>query len=87
MPPRSAFGQALYHIWLCIFTLIVFGVFILAFVAQSGAITMPQWARGWETATPEVRAEYAAALFTCVILLFILFFFSGLLQMMRMGVL
>ncbi|KAI0599221.1 hypothetical protein F4775DRAFT_591669 [Biscogniauxia sp. FL1348] len=60
---------ALYSALQAVFALIIFTIFILAFVIQSGGIVLPQWAETWQGVSPDLIPEYAGALLgsICVI--------------------
>ncbi|KAK3934151.1 hypothetical protein QBC46DRAFT_274395 [Diplogelasinospora grovesii] len=83
--PSSPFARALYHTWLWLFTVLVIMIFIMAWLVQANVIVMPRWAVDWSDASPDVRAEYAAALLTCVCVLFLLFSAAVVVQMRREG--
>ncbi|KAI1505728.1 hypothetical protein F5X99DRAFT_404764 [Biscogniauxia marginata] len=63
------FRLALYSALQTVFALFLFALFIIAFVIQSGGITLPEWAKTWQDAPPELLPGYAGALLgsICVI--------------------
>ncbi|KAI5924223.1 hypothetical protein F4810DRAFT_709941 [Camillea tinctor] len=60
------FRLALYSAMQAVFALIIFIIFILAFVIQSGGIVLPQWAKTWQGVSPDLIPEYAGALLGAV---------------------
>ncbi|KAK8065223.1 hypothetical protein PG997_011970 [Apiospora hydei] len=71
---NSRFRGAMLMIAQAMVTLIVILVFAVAFAVQAGTLTMPDWADTWQGVEPELRRTYAASLLGTITLLFILFF-------------
>ncbi|KAH8682113.1 hypothetical protein BX600DRAFT_505731 [Xylariales sp. PMI_506] len=82
-PKPSAFALALRGVAQLIFAVVLLLIFVFAFLVQSGAVILPQWAIYWGNVDKDTRTEYAAALLVCTCVLFVLFFGVGLLQIMR----
>ncbi|KAK2599133.1 hypothetical protein QQS21_005394 [Conoideocrella luteorostrata] len=78
-----ALKEALYNIWRFIFMIILFGVWVLAWLVESEAIILPAWAKDFSVAAPELRAQYAAALMSCVSIVFVLLLIVAVFQMRR----
>lgn len=52
-----------------LFALLIFIVFVLAFVIQSNAIILPAWTKTFQGVTPEQQAQYSAALLSIIIVI------------------
>ncbi|KAI1352860.1 glycosyl hydrolase family 61-domain-containing protein [Xylaria sp. FL0043] len=66
---RAEFRQSLLEIVQVLFALLIFIIFILAFVIQSDAIVLPPWTKTFQGATPEQQAQYSAALLSVIIVI------------------
>ncbi|KAI1759296.1 hypothetical protein GGR53DRAFT_152200 [Hypoxylon sp. FL1150] len=79
----SAFLQSFYGFLQTVFALLVFAIFVIAWAVETGTISLPQWAKAWNNATPEEVTTYTAVLVPSVSVLFLLFFFAGFLMMRK----
>ncbi|KAI0503240.1 glycosyl hydrolase family 61-domain-containing protein [Xylaria bambusicola] len=52
-----------------LFAILIFIVFVLAFVIQSSAIDLPPWTKTFQGATPEQQTQYSAALLSVVLVI------------------
>ncbi|KAI1640622.1 hypothetical protein F4809DRAFT_637425 [Biscogniauxia mediterranea] len=60
-----------------VFALIIFTIFVLAFVIQAGGIVLPQWAKTWQGVSPDLIPEYAGALLGSICVIAGLFTIAG----------
>ncbi|KAI1384837.1 uncharacterized protein F4822DRAFT_374605 [Hypoxylon trugodes] len=80
---RSYFRRSFTGILQTIFALVLFAIFVIAWLVQAGSIKLPQWAKALDGVTPEVQATYTAALIPAVLIVALLFFSAGLFMMMK----
>ncbi len=66
---RAEFRQSLIEIVQVLFAILIFIIFILAFVIQSEAIVLPAWTKTFQGATPDLQAQYSAALLSVIIVI------------------
>ncbi|KAI1120334.1 hypothetical protein F5Y10DRAFT_134100 [Nemania abortiva] len=65
---RAEFRKSLLEIVQVLFAILIIIVFILAFVIQSGAITLPAWTKTFQGATPEQQTQYSGALLSVILI-------------------
>ncbi|KAI1146985.1 hypothetical protein F4825DRAFT_168448 [Nemania diffusa] len=66
---RAEFRRSLVEIAQVLFAILIFIVFILAFVIQSGAITLPPWTKTFQGATAAQQTQYSAALLSVILVI------------------
>jgi len=66
---RAEFRRNLKGIVQVLFAAVIFLVFVLAFVIQGGGITLPDWTRTFQGATPEQQSQYTAALLSVILVI------------------
>ncbi|KAI2465533.1 hypothetical protein F4781DRAFT_435291 [Annulohypoxylon bovei var. microspora] len=66
-----------------VFALALFTIFVICFLVEDEAITLPRWAKAWNGVSSELQEVYAAVLIPVVLILALLFFFAGFAFMMR----
>ncbi|KAI3323828.1 hypothetical protein HD806DRAFT_534947 [Xylariaceae sp. AK1471] len=66
---RAEFRENLLGILQFLFAILVFVVFVLAFVIQSEGIILPQWTKTFQGVTPEQQNQYAAALLSVILVI------------------
>ncbi|KAJ3577734.1 hypothetical protein NPX13_g2833 [Xylaria arbuscula] len=66
---RAEFRETLTEIIQVLFAILIFVVFILAFVIQSSAIALPPWTKTFQGATPEQQTQYSAALLSVILVI------------------
>ncbi|TGJ82862.1 hypothetical protein E0Z10_g5901 [Xylaria hypoxylon] len=66
---RAELRQNLADIVQVLFAILIFIIFILAFVIQSKAIELPQWTKTFQGATLEQQSAYSAALLSVVLVI------------------
>ncbi|KAI0113677.1 hypothetical protein GGR51DRAFT_556826 [Nemania sp. FL0031] len=64
---RAEFRRTVAEIAQVLFAILIFIVFILAFVIQSEAIVLPAWTKTFQGATPEQQTQYSAALLSVIL--------------------
>ncbi|KAI2631767.1 hypothetical protein GGS21DRAFT_522999 [Xylaria nigripes] len=74
---RAEFRKTLAGIVQVIFAILIFIIFILAFVIQSGAIVLPQWTRTFQGVSPEQQSEFTAALLSVIIVISVFILGAG----------
>ncbi|KAI1457802.1 hypothetical protein F4805DRAFT_165917 [Annulohypoxylon moriforme] len=81
--PISSIKRSATGILQTVFTLAVIAIFVICFLVQDEAITLPQWAKAWNGISPELQKVYTAVLIPVVLILAVLFFFAGFALMVR----
>ncbi|TRX92248.1 hypothetical protein FHL15_006863 [Xylaria flabelliformis] len=66
---RAEFRETLIDILQVLFAILIFIVFVLAFVIQSEAIVLPPWTKTFQGATPEQQSQYSAALLSVILII------------------
>ncbi|KAI1170318.1 glycosyl hydrolase family 61-domain-containing protein [Nemania sp. FL0916] len=66
---RAELRENLLGIAKVLFALLIFIVFVLSFVIQSGAITLPPWTKTFQGATAAQQSEYSAALLSVILVI------------------
>ncbi|KAI0205555.1 glycosyl hydrolase family 61-domain-containing protein [Astrocystis sublimbata] len=64
---RAEFRESLLEVVQVLFAILIFIIFVLAFVIQSEGITLPPWTKTFQGATPEEQASYSAALLSVIL--------------------
>jgi cytochrome b subunit of formate dehydrogenase len=64
---RAEFRRNLIGIAQVLFAALIFIIFFLAFIIQSGAIVLPQWTKTFQGVSPAQQAEFAAALLSVIL--------------------
>ncbi|KAI0968048.1 glycosyl hydrolase family 61-domain-containing protein [Xylaria arbuscula] len=66
---RAEFRETLLAIVQALFAILIFVVFVLAFVIQSNSNALPPWTKTFQGATPAQQAQYSATLLTIIIII------------------
>ncbi|KAI0452896.1 glycosyl hydrolase family 61-domain-containing protein [Xylaria acuta] len=66
---RAEFRERLVEIVQVLFAILVFIIFVLAFVIQSDGIILPPWTKTFQGATPEQQSYYSAALLSVILVI------------------
>jgi biopolymer transport protein ExbD len=74
---RAEFRANLLGIVQVLFAVLVFIIFILAFVIQTQAIILPEWTKTFQGVTPEQQGQYAAALLSVILVITAIIVIAG----------
>lgn len=66
---RAEFRETLAEIVQVLFAILIFVVFVLAFVIQTNGIILPAWAKTFQGATPAEQAYYSGALLSVILII------------------
>lgn len=75
--------QLLIWIWKTTFVLLFLVVFVMTWAVQTQAIRMPQWTKDLSLVPVEEQPKYAAALMSCVSIMFVLSIVAAVMQIRR----
>ncbi|KAI1439067.1 hypothetical protein GGR50DRAFT_221710 [Xylaria sp. CBS 124048] len=74
---RAEFRKALVGIIQAAFAVVIFLIFILAFVIQSGGIVLPVWTQTFQGVDPSLQAAYSAYLLSVILVITVLIVAAG----------
>ncbi|GAP83893.2 hypothetical protein SAMD00023353_0503120 [Rosellinia necatrix] len=74
---RAELRESLVEIVQVLFAILIFIIFILAFVIQSDGIVLPAWTKTFQGATPAQQAQYSAALLSVILVITVVIVTAG----------
>ncbi|KAI1428895.1 glycosyl hydrolase family 61-domain-containing protein [Xylaria sp. FL1777] len=66
---RAEFRESVIQIVQVLFAIVIFIIFVLAFVIQTGGIVLPPWTKTFQGATPEQQTQYSADLLAVILVI------------------
>ncbi|KAI1213544.1 uncharacterized protein F4807DRAFT_456890 [Annulohypoxylon truncatum] len=81
--PLASLKRSATGIMQTLFSIAILAIFVICFLVQDEAITLPKWAKAWNGLSSEQQEIYTAVLIPVVLILALLFFFAGFALMVR----